>query len=98
MAYSLIWSPTAKLDLWDILSYIADFNPSAAAQFGQKVFDKVERLLAFPESGRVAPEFGDPAIREIIQKPCRIVYRVNASNATIEIVRIWHAARGIPEI
>jgi toxin ParE1/3/4 len=98
MAFALIWSPTAKLDLWDILSYIADSNPSAAAHFGQKVFDKVELLINFPESGRVVPEFGDVTIREIIQKPCRIVYRINVNDRTIEIARIWHASRGIPEI
>jgi len=49
MAFALIWSPTAKLDLWDILSYIADFNTSAAARFGQNVFNTVERLIDFPE-------------------------------------------------
>jgi toxin ParE1/3/4 len=98
MACSLIWSPTARFDLWDILSYIEDSNHSAAVHFGQNVFNKVERLIDFPESGRVVPEFNDAAIREIIQRPCRIVYRINLTKQTVEIVRVWHAARGVPEI
>ena len=93
MAFTLTWSPTAKLDLWDVLSYIMDFNPSAAARLAQTVFDKIEQLSGFPESGRIVPELADPYIREIIIRPCRIVYRVHTANRTVEIARIWHAAR-----
>jgi plasmid stabilization system protein ParE len=35
----------------------------------------VERLEAFPQSGRVVPERNDEAIREVIVRPYRIVYR-----------------------
>ena len=98
MAYTLTWSPTARFDLWDVLSYISEFDPEAAARFGQGVFDAVDRLVDFPESGRTVPEFRDPTIREIIRKPCRIVYRVKKDAGIVEIARVWHAARGIPEI
>ena len=98
MAYTLTWSPTARFDLWDVLSYISEFDPEATARFGQCVFDAVDRLVDFPESGRTVPEFRDPTIREIIRKPCRIVYRVKKDAGIVEIARVWHAARGIPEI
>ncbi len=98
MAFELIWSPTARLDLWDTLSYISKSDPQAARDFGSHLFDSVEQLRHFPESGRMVPEFDDPDIREIVRKPCRIVYRVRHSEQLVEIVRIWHAARGIPEI
>ena len=97
MAHRVIWSPAAHLDLWDILSYIADSDPAAAGDFGRKVLASVERLADFPTSGRVVPEFGDETIREIIRKPCRIVYRLKPEEQLVELARIWHAARGIPE-
>jgi toxin ParE1/3/4 len=98
MAYRLIWSPTARLDLRDLLIYIAEGNPQAARCFARRVFQLVERLPKFPESGRVVPEFNDPTLRELVRKPCRIVYRIRPEADTIEIVRVWHAARGIPKL
>ena len=55
-------------------------------------------MADFPESGRIVPEFSDPNIREVIRKRCRIVYRIRRRKRTIEIARVWHAARGTPEI
>lgn len=98
MAYRLSWSPTARFDLRNLSAYIADDNPIAARRFVQSVMQTVDRLTAFPESGRVVPEFNDPMIREVIRKPCRIVYRVKTHKKLIEIARVWHAARGIPQL
>ncbi|MBW1888576.1 MAG: type II toxin-antitoxin system RelE/ParE family toxin [Deltaproteobacteria bacterium] len=69
MAFKLIWSPSARLDIKDIAIYIAEDNPSAAKQFVKNLFQAVERLGDFPESGRVVPEFGDHSIRAVIRRP-----------------------------
>jgi len=98
MAFALDWAPTARLDLWDLLSYIAESDESAAAKFGHSIFDAVERLKEFPKSGRMVPEFANPDITEINRRPCRIVYRVRQDKKTIEIARLWHSARGIPDL
>jgi toxin ParE1/3/4 len=98
MACKLIWSPTAKLDLKDIAAFIAEDSASAAERFVRSLFQAVERLADFPESGRIVPEFNDPAIREVIRKPCRIVYRVKSGKRIVEIARIWHGARGRPDV
>lgn len=98
MAHRLTWSPAALLDLREILDYIAEDDPTAARTFIQSLFRAVERLPTFPESGRVVPEFDDPTIREIIRRPCRIVYRIRTGATLIEIVRVWHAARGTPDL
>jgi toxin ParE1/3/4 len=55
VAHRLIWSPTARLDLADLYHYIAEANPSAARQFVRGVFHVIERLVDFPESGRIVP-------------------------------------------
>ena len=51
MAFELIWSPTAKFDLRDIALFIAEDNASAAEQFVRSLFQVVEQLADFPESG-----------------------------------------------
>ena len=98
MAFRLIWSPSAHLDVKDIAAFIAEDNPLAAKQFVKSLFQSVEGLADFPKSGRIVPEFGDPAIREIIRRPCRIVYRIDGLEHTVQIVRVWHSARGTPDI
>lgn len=98
MAWQLIWAPSARLDLRELASYIAESRPMAAGRFVRQIFRLVEQVSDFPESGRIVPEFDDPNIREVIRKPCRIVYRVKSQEQVVEIARIWHAARGIPEL
>jgi plasmid stabilization system protein ParE len=98
MAYRLEWSPSARQDLRDLLRYIAQDDPRAARRFIRSIFEAVQRLPQYPESGRAVPEFDDPAIREIIRRPCRIVYRIRSTESLVEIARVWHAARGTPEI
>jgi len=98
MAYRLTWSPSARFDLREIFAYIAEDDPVAAGRFIRSVFHAIERLPFFPESGRIVPELRDPAIREVIRRPCRIVYRIKPGTELVEIARVWHAARGIPEL
>ena len=98
MAYRLIWAPSARLDLRELASYIAESHPRASANFVKNVFRTVEHLSDLPKSGRVVPEFNDPNIREVIRRPCRIVYRVKHKEHIVEIVRVWHASRGIPKL
>ena len=63
MAYKLIWAPSARLDLKEIASYIADSRPEASIRFVKSVFRSVEHLIDFPEASRIVPEFGDPCQR-----------------------------------
>lgn len=98
MAFQIIWSPSARWDLVDLKDYISWDRPEAAKRFVSLLFEEVEHLADFPSAGRIVPEFADDRIREVIRRPCRIVYRVNLSAATIEVVRVWHSARGTPDI
>ncbi|ELI5382506.1 type II toxin-antitoxin system RelE/ParE family toxin, partial [Vibrio parahaemolyticus] len=52
----IIWTEPALSDLNDIAEYIALENIVAAKQLVQTIVSKVERLEAFPESGRIPPE------------------------------------------
>ena len=94
MAYQLIWSAAARDDLHDIVTFIAHDNPNRAMSFGYELISETDRLQDFPELGRVVPEYRNDAIREIIFRPYRIVYRVDLGRKLCEIVRVWHSARG----
>ena len=97
MAYKLIWSSVAHHDLKHLVRFITLDNPARAESFGYSLIQRIERLQNFPEMGRMVPEKRDPRVRELIVRPYRVIYRVTPQQQVIEIVRIWHAARGEPE-
>ena len=98
MAYKLISSPAARDDLHDIVVFIARDNPTRAMSFGYELIFETDRLQEFPELGRTVPEYRDASIREIIFRPYRIVYRVDHERGLCEIARVWHSARGLPQL
>ncbi len=62
-----------------------------ARVFAQGVINAIERLLIFPESGRIVPEYNRKDLREIIFQNYRIVYRIKSD--AVEVVTITHGAR-----
>ena len=98
MARKVIWSDEAIADLATIVSYIAADNRSAAEALGRAILERTRVLSDFPEAGRVVPEERDPRVREIIVVPYRVIYELNPNGLTVDILRIWHSARGRPEV
>jgi len=85
------WTPQASDDLEAITQFVAQDSPHYASLFVLNVFEAVERLERFPNSGRTVPEKHDPNIRQIILGNYRIVYRVGDDVA--QILTIHHGAR-----
>jgi addiction module RelE/StbE family toxin len=98
MGFKIVFTKPAIADLEGLARFISNDNPRAAEQFGHAIIGKAEGLGEFPFLGRVVPEFKIETIREIVHRPYRIVYRVFEDRKTIEIPRVWHAARGTPDI
>ena len=90
----IIWSPQAFRDIESIRAYIAEDSPRVAELVVGRIIKAVERLTIFPESGRKVPERNDPEIREVIESPYRVVYRVRAG--TVEIATVFRASRLLP--
>ena len=86
------------MDLRSIVTFIRSDSPSRAESFGYRLILEAEKLRSFPRRGRVVPEFRDEAIREIIVRPYRIIYRVSEERRALEIIRVWHGARGEPDL
>lgn len=86
MAYTVVWSPRAIDDVEAIAAYIAEDSEFYAASVVRDILLKARRLSEFPHSGRVVPEFGDDAIREVFAYSYRIVYRIDAREIIIAAV------------
>lgn len=98
MAFKIIWSQTAVEDLKGIVQYIALDDPDAAANLAERIIQRIESASELPFSNRAVPEKAEESIREAILKPYRLIYQVDSDRSVIHILRIWHAARGIPDI
>lgn len=79
----IVWAESALQELDDIAEYISLDKPFAATRFVKTVFEKVDRLALFPDSGRRIPEVPLSIYREIIVKPCRLIYRVEEEKVLI---------------
>jgi toxin ParE1/3/4 len=84
----LVWSPLAIERAYEAAAYIAGDKPEAALRWLDGLFDTTDRLKLLPESGRVVPEIGLPAFREIVYRHAyRVVYRVEKSRILVLTVR-----------
>lgn len=79
----LIWTEPALMDLDEVAQYIALDDPAAASNTVQKVFDRVERLATYPNSGKRPAELHRTPYREIVVPPCRIFYRIEEESVFI---------------
>jgi toxin ParE1/3/4 len=98
MAFQIIWSQTSVDDLKGIVQYIALDDPGAAAKLADRIIQRIKTASKLPFSNRAVPEKAEESIREAILKPYRLIYQVDTNHNVIHILRIWHAARGIPDI
>jgi toxin ParE1/3/4 len=87
----IVWSPQSILDLRAIRDYIAKDSEQYADLTIARIFFAVERLLRFPQSGRIVPERDDPEIREIIVGRFRVVYRFRG--AAIEVATVFRSSK-----
>ncbi|MEW6609513.1 MAG: type II toxin-antitoxin system RelE/ParE family toxin [bacterium] len=65
-------TPQSLDDIEAIANFIARDSNYYAKMFTAQVFEAVERLELFPESGRIVPELNRKEIREIILGNYRI--------------------------
>lgn len=83
---------SAVVDLENVRRwYVERAAPEVGERLLREIVAAVEMLADFPEGGRVVPEFGVAALREIIHPPFRIVYRIDAER--VRIVRVWRGER-----
>ncbi len=90
----LVWTRPALEHVQEIRAYIARDSPRYARIVAERLVAAVERLGTHPFSGRIVPEVGQSTLREVIEPPYRIVYRVRAE--LVEVVAVVHSAQQFP--
>ena len=70
------WTLNAIRHLTNIYEYIALNSPTYARGMVDRITLRSEQISTQPLSGRKVPEYEAEDIRELIEKPYRIIYRV----------------------
>jgi plasmid stabilization system protein ParE len=81
------WSPLAEQRAHEPVDYVAEDRPQAAAAWLEALLERVGKLDRFARRGRVVPEIGLPAYREVLHAPYRVIYRVDATRVVILTLR-----------
>ena len=92
---ALLWTEQARADLAAIRAFISQDSPHYASVIIPRLIAATDRLVPFPESGRIVPEFENPLIREVVLKPYRIVYRLVGTDE-IHVLTVHHASQRFP--
>ena len=98
MDFKIIWSDSAIGDLKNICEYIARDKPGAARKTGRGILNHVKLLETFPFIGPPYPRRSAGTIREIVFGKYRIFYEIASASKIVHVLRVWHGARGEPEL
>ena len=93
------WTGQAQDRVFDIASYISLDSLAEAEKWIDNIFDYVQRLETFPESGRYVPELlNRKDLRELIFGNYRIIYRFENKSIYILTVRNYKQILPLNEI
>ena len=90
----VLWSHTALGHLTNIFEYIRRDSPRYAQRMVDRITARSKQIAHAPELAPVVAEYGDPAVREVLEGPYRVIYRVE-SDAVI-VLAVIHGARILP--
>ena len=85
------WTDNALRHLLDIYEYISQNSPFYAQRMVDRLTKRSEQIADFPMSGRNVPEYFAEDIRELIEKPYRIIYQIKPDQ--IDVLAVVHGAR-----
>ena len=89
------WTDNSIEHLLEINEYISLNSPVYAKRVVDRITRRSEQIADFPMSGRKVPEYEAEDIREIIEKPYRLIYRIKSDQ--IDILAVIHGAQLLPE-
>lgn len=89
------WTNNAIEHLVNIYEHIAINSPTYAKRMVDRITRRSEQIADQSLSGRKVPEYEAEDIRELIEKPYRIIYRIKSDQ--IDVLAVIHGARLLPE-
>jgi plasmid stabilization system protein ParE len=93
VSLALRWTEQATNQLGAIAEYISLASPVYAEQMVERIVTPLRQAQEFPESGRQVPELASPDVRELVEAPCRIIYR--ATPSAIEVITSVHGRQDL---
>jgi len=87
----VIWAESASDALDEVIEYISQSSPQAGFDFLERALSTADSLTTLSERGRIVPEVGDQALRELFVHQYRLLYRVEETR--IVVVGFLHGAR-----
>jgi plasmid stabilization system protein ParE len=75
----LTWTARARTRLAELHDYIAQDSKPRALAMVDRILDRAEMLVVAPRSGVRMKSFVDDEVRELLERPYRIIYRVSAT-------------------
>ena len=88
------WTNKALDHLLAIHEYVAQNSEIYANRLVDRLTRRSEQIGLFPQSGRMVPEYKRADIREVIERPYRIIYRVKENQ--IDVLSVVHSAQQLP--
>ncbi len=90
----VVWTDRAKARLRKIRDYIAQEAPQAADQVARGLLLRSRQIEVVPRSGRVVPEYARDDIRELLERPYRIIYAILPNR--IDVIAVMHYRQLLP--
>jgi plasmid stabilization system protein ParE len=88
----VVWSNRALSSLSGIHARISEEADEATAhRIVNRILGRGDQLASFPYSGRIVERHNRPGIRELIESPYRVIYKVTSQE--IQIIDIFHSAQ-----
>ena len=79
----VVWSESAESALDDAIAFIAEESPNAARDVLDRVLRTAASLATLSGRGGRVSEADDPATRQLLADPYRLIYRVEDDRVTI---------------
>jgi len=89
------WTENAIGHLVNIYEYIAFNSPTFAKSTVDRITRRSEQIADHPFSGRKVPEYEADDVRELIETPYRIIYRIKSDQ--IDVLSVIHGSRLLPD-
>jgi toxin ParE1/3/4 len=87
------WTDTAESHVDAIYAHIALDSPAYAKRMVDRLTRRSQQIADFPFSGRRVPEYDVDYIREVLEGPYRIIYRIKTDQ--IDVLAVVHGAMDI---
>jgi plasmid stabilization system protein ParE len=87
----VLWTHTALRHLSAIHDYIAQDSPHYARETVDRLTARSAQIGQFPQSGRAVPEYEAEDVREVLEDPYRILYRIRPER--VDVLAVIHTAR-----